>query len=69
VDVKEAREINAVAADLKQRLKKLQVDTMKTTAHSIVTVVHNKATAEGKSAEEKLDDIIRFCESALKNQG
>lgn len=37
-------------------------------AIAISKVIFDKATAKNKSPEEKLSDIIRFCEVSLQNR-
>lgn len=37
-------------------------------AVAICKVILNKANAPGKTAEERLSDIVEFCETSLKNK-
>lgn len=51
--------------EIQKRLKEAHIQAMKTTANAINTVIYNKATDETKTAEERLEDIIKFCKVTI----
>ena len=53
-------------AAVRQQLQKTRTDALKQGVFAICKVVTDKANAEGKTAEEKLADIVNFCSVWVK---
>lgn len=46
---------------MRQTLEKTHRDGLSQGAYAMAKVIHDKLTAEGKTAQEKVDDAIEFC--------
>lgn len=55
-------------SELRECLVNVQTSSLAAGAIAMCHVIQNKATAEGKSTEERLADIIEYCEVALKKK-
>lgn len=55
-------------AKLRECLVNVQTSSLAAGAIAMCHVIQDKATTEGKSAEERLADIIEFCETSLKKK-
>lgn len=55
-------------AKFRECLENVRMSSLAAGAIAMCHVIQDKATAEGKSAEERLADIIEFCETSLKKK-
>ena len=59
--------MNIVQKAFRENAQKVQEVSMIAGAKAICTVVLEMAEAQGKTAEEKLDDIVKFCRTNKEN--